>query len=204
MNNNAAKWAGSECEHVTFANSRVTRVKKGQHGHGVTLFGRMLIPAAEPENVLSAIVGSLERHCYATTIHHFTGIFIIYMFLWFARLAVQTCANEPAMISLSLGSRLTVHGRNISTSLAVRTGILEERKTSKLRMSPSISSSGSTSLVMGIFLEILRKKGKSERNNTALLDHELINCIWYIDLYGLYVPTWRFTLNWLQDSPLKT
>ena len=64
----------------------------------------------------------------------------------------------PAMISLSLGSRLTVQGRNISTSLAVRTGVLEERKTSKLRMSPSISSSGSTSLVVGMLLEILQQK----------------------------------------------
>lgn len=69
----------------------------------------------------------------------------------------------PAIISLSLGSRLTVHGRNISTSLAVRTGVLEERNTSKLRMSPSISSSGSTSLVVGMFLESLkRRKGKRD------------------------------------------
>lgn len=160
MNNNAAKWAGSECEHVTFANSHVTQVKIGQYGHPVTAFGGMLIPAAQLKNVLNAIVGSLERFSYAAMILHFTGIFIIFIFLWFAHLAVERCANEPAMISLSLGSRLTVHGRNISTSLAVRTGILEERKTSKLRMSPSISSSGSTSLVIGIFLEILKKKRK--------------------------------------------
>lgn len=72
---------------------------------------------------------------------------------------VNTLISQlPAMISLSLGSRLTVQGRNMSTSLAVRTGVLDDRKTSKLRMSPSISSSGSTSLVVGMFLEILSKK----------------------------------------------
>ena len=77
---------------------------------------------------------------------------------------------RPAMISLSLGSRLTVQGRNISTSLAVRTGVLEERKTSKLRMSPSISSRGSISLVVGIFLEILQ--GKMKR---ILFERELVH-----------------------------
>lgn len=70
---------------------------------------------------------------------------------------------KPAMISLSLGSRLTVQGRNISTSRAARTGILDERKTSKLRTSPSISSNGSTSLVVGMFLDILHSENK-ERN----------------------------------------
>lgn len=59
------------------------------------------------------------------------------------------------MISLSLGSRLTVQGRKVLMSLAVRTGVLEDRKTSKLRTSPSISSSGSTSLVVGMFLDTL-------------------------------------------------
>lgn len=43
-------------------------------------------------------------------------------------------------------------------SRAVRTGIREDRKTSKLRTSPSISSSGSTSLVVGMFLDTLRNK----------------------------------------------
>ena len=81
-----------------------------------------------------------------------------------------TSLYKPAMISLSLGSRLTVQGRNISTSLAVRTGVLEERKTSKLRMSPSISSSGSTSLVVGMLLEILqRKKGKETEVNVEIV-----------------------------------
>lgn len=61
----------------------------------------------------------------------------------------------PVMISLSLGSRLTVQGRKVLMSLAVRTGVLEDRKTSKLRTSPSISSSGSTSLVVGMFLDTL-------------------------------------------------
>lgn len=70
---------------------------------------------------------------------------------------------KPAMISLSLGSRLTVQGRNISTSRAARTGILEERKTSKLRTSPSISSNGSTSLVVGMFLDILHIAKKKDR-----------------------------------------
>lgn len=64
----------------------------------------------------------------------------------------------PAIISRSLGSRFTVQGRNISTSLAVRTGVREERNTSKLRMSPSISSNGSTSLVVGILLDSLQRK----------------------------------------------
>lgn len=40
-------------------------------------------------------------------------------------------------------------------SFAVRTGVREDRKTSKLRTSPSISSSGSTSLVVGMFLDTL-------------------------------------------------
>lgn len=74
---------------------------------------------------------------------------------------------KPAMISLSLGSRLTVQGRNISTSRAARTGILEERKTSKLRTSPSISSNGSTSLVVGMFLDILHIAKKGQRNSLA-------------------------------------
>lgn len=41
-------------------------------------------------------------------------------------------------------------------SLAVRTGVRDDRKTSKLRTSPSISSNGSTSLVVGMFLDTLR------------------------------------------------
>lgn len=177
MNNDAAKWAGSESEHITFANSRVTQVKIGQCGHRVTSFGRMLIPAAELKNVLNAIVGSVEQFCFATMTLHFAGKLIVYTSLWFVHLTVQTCVNEPAMISRSFGSRLTVHGRNTSTSLAVRTGILEDRKTSKLRMSPSISSSGSTSLVIGIFLEILKKKRKNKGNDTALLFYDFISCI---------------------------
>lgn len=83
---------------------------------------------------------------------------------------VYTCGPsvyKPAMISLSLGSRLTVQGRNISTSRAARTGILEERKTSKLRTSPSISSNGSTSLVVGMFLDILHIAKKGQRNSLA-------------------------------------
>lgn len=83
MNNNAAKWAGSECEHVIFANSHVTQVKIDQCGHPVTSFGGMLIPAAQLKNVLSVIVGSLERFYYSAMILHFTGIFIIYIFLCF-------------------------------------------------------------------------------------------------------------------------
>lgn len=59
------------------------------------------------------------------------------------------------IISLSLGSRLTVQGRKVLMSLAVRMGVLEDKKTSKLRTSPSISSSGSTSLVVGMFLDTL-------------------------------------------------
>lgn len=62
------------------------------------------------------------------------------------------------MISLSLGSRLTVQGRKVRMSRAVRTGVRDDRKTSKLRTSPSISSSGSTSLVVGMFLDTLRRK----------------------------------------------
>jgi hypothetical protein len=49
-----------------------------------------------------------------------------------------------------------VHGRNVFTSRATRTGVLEERNTSKFLLSPSISSSGSTSLVVGIFFDILQ------------------------------------------------
>lgn len=64
----------------------------------------------------------------------------------------------PVMISRSLGSRLTVQGRKVLMSLAVRTGVREDRKTSKLRTSPSISSSGSTSLVVGMFLDTLKDK----------------------------------------------
>lgn len=63
------------------------------------------------------------------------------------------------MISLSLGSRFTVQGRKVRMSLAVRTGVREDRKTSKLRTSPSISSSGSTSLVVGMFLDTLAETG---------------------------------------------
>lgn len=69
--------------------------------------------------------------------------------------------RSPAMISRSLGSRLTVHGRNISTSCAVSSGVRDDRKTSKLRTSPSISSSGSTSLVVGMFLETLARAERS-------------------------------------------
>lgn len=64
----------------------------------------------------------------------------------------------PAMISLSLGSRLTVQGRKVRMSLAVRTGVRDDRKTSKLRTSPSISSRGSTSLVVGMFFDTLTEK----------------------------------------------
>lgn len=187
MNNDAAKWAGSESEHITFANSRVTQVKIGQCGHRVTSFGRMLIPTAELENVLNAIVGSVEQFCFATTTLRFAGIVIVYISLWFVHPTAQTCVYEPAMISLSLGSRLTVHGRNISTSLAVRTGILEDRKTSKLRMSPSISSSGSTSLVIGIFLEILKKERKNKCNDSALLYCDFISYIPVLKAHYIYV-----------------
>lgn len=66
------------------------------------------------------------------------------------------------MISLSFGSKLTVQGRKVLMSLAVRTGVREDRKTSKLRTSPSISSSGSTSLVVGMFLDTLKEKASDE------------------------------------------
>lgn len=69
---------------------------------------------------------------------------------------LKTCL--PAMISRSLGSKLTVHGKNVLTSRATRTGVREDKNTSKFRISPSISSSGSTSLVVGIFLEILERE----------------------------------------------
>lgn len=48
-------------------------------------------------------------------------------------------------------------------SLAVRTGVRDDRKTSKLRTSPSISSSGSTSFVVGMFLDTLRKRGHTDQ-----------------------------------------
>lgn len=67
-------------------------------------------------------------------------------------------AYSPAMISRSLGSKLTVHGKNVLTSRATRTGVREDKNTSKFRISPSISSRGSTSLVVGIFFEILVEK----------------------------------------------
>lgn len=69
----------------------------------------------------------------------------------------------PAMISRSLGSRLTVQGRKVRMSLAVRTGVRDDRKTSKLRTSPSISSSGSTSFVVGMFLDTLRERGHTDQ-----------------------------------------
>lgn len=43
-------------------------------------------------------------------------------------------------------------------SRAARTGVRDEMKTSKLRTSPSISRRGSTSLVVGMFLEILKEQ----------------------------------------------
>lgn len=61
------------------------------------------------------------------------------------------------MISRSFGSKFTVHGKKVFTSRAIRTGVREDKNTSKFRMSPSISSRGSTSLVVGIFFEILKK-----------------------------------------------
>lgn len=83
------------------------------------------------------------------------------------------------MISRSLGSRLTVQGRNISTSRAVRTGVREDRNTSKLRMSPSISNRGSTSLVVGMFLEILekRKREREEIGGKTVKDDTEIACL---------------------------
>lgn len=83
------------------------------------------------------------------------------------------------MISRSLGSRLTVQGRNISTSCAVSTGVREDRNTSKLRMSPSISSKGSTSLVVGMFLEILQRnewKVQSEILLEVWCGFEMFSC----------------------------
>lgn len=62
------------------------------------------------------------------------------------------------MISRSLGSKFTVHGKKVLTSRATRTGVREDKNTSKFRISPSISSRGSTSLVVGIFFEILGRK----------------------------------------------
>lgn len=75
--------------------------------------------------------------------------------------------NLPAMISRSLGSRLTVQGKNVFTSRATRTGVLEDRNTSKFLISPSISSSGSTSLVVGIFFDILQKERNGKSINVA-------------------------------------
>lgn len=122
------------------------------------------------------LTGAILLRCNDPSLHwNIYHLHFPLLLLWYAHPAAEACANEPAMISLSLGSRLTVHGRNISTSLAVRTGILEERKTSKLRMSPSISSSGSTSFVIGIFLEILKKKQKQKCDNTELLYCDFIN-----------------------------
>lgn len=62
---------------------------------------------------------------------------------------------------------MTVQGRKVRMSLAVRTGVLEDRKTSKLRMSPSISSSGSTSLVVGMFLDTLRNNRAAVRTGSG-------------------------------------
>lgn len=78
------------------------------------------------------------------------------------------------MISLSLGSRLTVQGRKVRMSLAVSTGVREDRKTSKLRTSPSISSRGSTSLVVGMFLDTLTKKTLKNQTLSSCCDQ-----IWY-------------------------
>lgn len=73
------------------------------------------------------------------------------------------------MISRSLGSKLTVHGKNVLTSRATRTGVREDKNTSKFRISPSISSSGSTSLVVGIFFEILEREKWSNYKQTIIL-----------------------------------
>ena len=78
------------------------------------------------------------------------------------------------MISLSLGSRLTVQGRKVRMSLAVSTGVREDRKTSKLRTSPSISSRGSTSLVVGMFLDTLTEKTLKSQTLSSCCDQ-----IWY-------------------------
>lgn len=48
-------------------------------------------------------------------------------------------------------------------SLAVRTGVRDDRKTSKLRTSPSISSRGSTSFVVGMFLDTLKERERTDQ-----------------------------------------
>lgn len=58
-------------------------------------------------------------------------------------------------------------------SRAASTGVREERNTSKLRTSPSISNRGSTSLVVGMFLEILlhsKTKTYTLELNSLILD----------------------------------
>lgn len=71
-----------------------------------------------------------------------------------------------------MGSRFTVHGKKVFTSRATRTGVLEDRNTSKFRISPSISSSGSTSLVVGIFFDILQRRHKWKRPLMSLLERQ--------------------------------
>lgn len=83
-------------------------------------------------------------------------------------LSIYLKAYSPAMISRSLGSKLTVHGKNVLTSRATRTGVREDKNTSKFLISPSISSRGSTSLVVGIFFEILVEKIQISNKQTTL------------------------------------
>jgi hypothetical protein len=61
-----------------------------------------------------------------------------------------------------------VHGKKVFTSRATRTGVLEDKNTSKFLISPSISRSGSTSLVVGIFFDILQKERNEKSINAAI------------------------------------
>lgn len=77
--------------------------------------------------------------------------------------------HSPAMISRSLGSRFTVQGRKVFTSRATSTGVREDKNTSKFLMSLSISSSGSTSLVVGIFFDTLQGINKQKKRSLMSL-----------------------------------
>ena len=90
------------------------------------------------------------------------------------------------MISLSLGSRLTVQGRKVRMSLDVRTGVRDDRKTSKLRTSPSISSRGSTSLVVGMFFDTLRGEEEEDDDEEEEEEEETVtsDCFWRVRSVG--------------------
>ncbi|TNN80239.1 hypothetical protein EYF80_009564 [Liparis tanakae] len=60
-------------------------------------------------------------------------------------------------------------------TVAARTGVREDRKTSKLRMSPSISSRGSTSFVVGMFLEILQREKEKDMKSAGVCGDALLS-----------------------------